>query len=111
MADARVTAAEAQGRRKSLLQGSPPTTDTDTETETETEIDTGYAELHCLSNFSFQRGASHPEELVERASRLGYAALAITDECSVAGVSRNWLTIVGVLASIAAGLLARSVAV
>ena len=88
MADARVTAAEAQGRRKSLLQGSPPTTDTDTETETETEIDTGYAELHCLSNFSFQRGASHPEELVERASRLGYAALAITDECSVAGVVR-----------------------
>ena len=48
----------------------------------------GYAELHCLSNFSFQRGASHPEELVERAYRLGYAGLAITDECSVAGVVR-----------------------
>ena len=48
----------------------------------------GYAELHCLTNFSFQRGASHPEELVERAYRLGYAALAITDECSVAGVVR-----------------------
>ncbi|CAM8670516.1 error-prone DNA polymerase [Comamonadaceae bacterium] len=47
-----------------------------------------YAELHCLSNFSFQRGASQPEELVERAHRLGYAALAITDECSVAGVVR-----------------------
>ena len=45
-----------------------------------------YAELHCLSNFSFQRGASHPEELVERAAALGYSALAITDECSVAGV-------------------------
>ena len=45
----------------------------------------GYAELHCLTNFSFQRGASTPEELVERAYQLGYAALAITDECSVAG--------------------------
>jgi len=48
----------------------------------------GYAELHCLSNFSFQRGASHPEELVARAHALGYAALAITDECSVAGMVR-----------------------
>lgn len=47
-----------------------------------------YAELHCLSNFSFQRGASQPEELVERAVALGYSALAITDECSVAGVVR-----------------------
>ena len=48
----------------------------------------GYAELHCLSNFSFQRGASHPQELVARAAELGYQALAITDECSVAGVVR-----------------------
>jgi error-prone DNA polymerase len=47
-----------------------------------------YAELHCLSSFSFQRGASKPEELVERAVALGYHALAITDECSVAGVVR-----------------------
>ena len=47
-----------------------------------------YAELHALSNFSFQRGASHAEELVERAQSLGYTALAITDECSVAGVVR-----------------------
>src|SRR5688500_9453501 len=47
-----------------------------------------YAELHCLSNFSFLRGASHPQELVERAHKLGYSALAITDECSVAGVVR-----------------------
>lgn len=47
-----------------------------------------YAELHCLSNFSFLRGASTAEELVSRASQLGYAALAITDECSVAGVVR-----------------------
>src|SRR5881397_3189087 len=47
-----------------------------------------YAELHCLTNFSFQRGASHPEELVARAKELGYSALAITDECSLAGVVR-----------------------
>ncbi|MGV3591961.1 MAG: PHP domain-containing protein, partial [Gammaproteobacteria bacterium] len=47
-----------------------------------------YAELHCLTNFTFLRGASHPDELVTRASELGYAALAITDECSVAGVVR-----------------------
>ncbi|WP_198972669.1 error-prone DNA polymerase [Xylophilus sp. ASV27] len=50
-----------------------------------------YAELHCLTNFSFQRGASHPHELVERAQALGYSALAITDECSVAGVVRAHL--------------------
>jgi error-prone DNA polymerase len=47
-----------------------------------------YAELHCRSNFSFLTGASHPEELVARAHELGYAALAITDECSLAGVVR-----------------------
>ncbi|HET9403477.1 MAG TPA: error-prone DNA polymerase [Burkholderiales bacterium] len=47
-----------------------------------------YAELHCLSNFSFLRGASHPHELVEKAHELGYSALAITDECSIAGVVR-----------------------
>ena len=47
-----------------------------------------YAELHCLSNFSFLRGASHPEELVTRAHALGYEALALTDECSLAGVVR-----------------------
>ena len=45
-----------------------------------------YAELHCVSNFTFLRGASHPRELVETASTLGYTALAITDECSLAGV-------------------------
>ncbi len=50
-----------------------------------------YAELHCISNFSFLRGASHPEELVDRARELGYAALAITDECSLAGVVRAHL--------------------
>ena len=47
-----------------------------------------YAELHCLSNFTFLRGASHPEELVKRAQELGYRALALTDECSLAGVVR-----------------------
>ena len=47
-----------------------------------------YAELHCLSNFTFLRGASHPEELVERAAHLGYRALALTDECSLAGIVR-----------------------
>ena len=47
-----------------------------------------YAELHCRSNFSFLCGASHPEELVARAQALGYSALAITDECSLAGVVR-----------------------
>jgi len=45
-----------------------------------------FAELHCTSNYSFLRGASHPEELVERAAQLGYAAIAITDECSFAGL-------------------------
>jgi len=47
-----------------------------------------YAELHCLSNFSFLRGASHAEELIAQAKELGYTALAITDECSLAGVVR-----------------------
>jgi len=50
-----------------------------------------YAELHCLSNFSFLRGASHPEELVEQAAAQGYGALALTDECSLAGVVRAHL--------------------
>jgi error-prone DNA polymerase len=50
-----------------------------------------YAELHCVSNFTFLRGASHPQELVERASILGYSAIAITDECSVAGVVRAYM--------------------
>src|SRR6185437_15261465 len=47
-----------------------------------------YAELHCLTNFTFLRGASHPHELVGQAVELGYEALAVTDECSVAGVVR-----------------------
>ncbi len=47
-----------------------------------------YAELHALSNFTFLRGASHPEELVETAAALGYDALAITDECTMSGIVR-----------------------
>ena len=47
-----------------------------------------YAELHALSNFTFLRGASHPEELVETAVALGYEALAITDECTMSGIVR-----------------------
>ena len=48
----------------------------------------GYAELHCRSQFDFLRGASHPAELIQRAARLRYAAMALTDECSLAGVVR-----------------------
>jgi error-prone DNA polymerase len=47
-----------------------------------------YAELHCCSSFSFLKGASFPEELVEGAVAQEYTALAITDECSMAGVVR-----------------------
>ncbi|WP_204280800.1 error-prone DNA polymerase [Pseudomonas frederiksbergensis] len=49
-----------------------------------------YAELHCLSNFSFQRGASSALELFQRAKHQGYQALAITDECTLAGIVRAW---------------------
>jgi error-prone DNA polymerase len=48
-----------------------------------------YAELRTLSNFSFLKAASWPEELVKRAKALGYAAIAITDECSMAGIVRG----------------------
>jgi error-prone DNA polymerase len=47
-----------------------------------------YVELHTLSNFSFLRGASQPEELVTQAKALNYRGLALTDECSLAGVVR-----------------------
>ncbi|WP_336874093.1 PHP domain-containing protein, partial [Pseudomonas juntendi] len=49
-----------------------------------------YAELHCLSNFSFQHGASSADELFRRAKEQGYQALAITDECTLAGIVRAW---------------------
>src|ERR1700719_2199240 len=50
----------------------------------------GYAELLCCSNFTFQHGASHAQELVRRAKDLGYAAIAITDECTLAGIVRAY---------------------
>jgi len=49
---------------------------------------TPYAELVCTSNFTFLNGASHPQELVTRAAELGYKAIALTDECSLAGIVR-----------------------
>jgi error-prone DNA polymerase len=57
-----------------------------------------YAELHALSDFSFQRGASSARELFERAKEVGYTALTITDECSLSGIVR------GLEASIETGL-------
>ncbi|MEI7297037.1 error-prone DNA polymerase [Paraburkholderia tropica] len=47
-----------------------------------------YAELQCFSNFSFLRGASHADDIAARAAQLGYSAIAVTDECSLAGVVR-----------------------
>ena len=47
-----------------------------------------FAELHAVSSFTFLRGASHPEELIQHARELGYSALALTDECSVTGIVR-----------------------
>ena len=59
----------------------PPANDGDTPAP-------AYAELHALSDFSFQRGASNARELFERAKGIGYSALAITDECSLSGIVR-----------------------
>lgn len=52
------------------------------------EVLPAYAELHCLSDFSFLRGASSADALFARAAQCGYEALAITDECSLAGIVR-----------------------
>src|SRR5690554_6350508 len=49
-----------------------------------------FAELHCRSNFTFLGAGSSPQEMVTQAAALGYQAIAITDECSVAGVVRAW---------------------
>ncbi len=49
-----------------------------------------YAELVCISNFTFLNGASHPQELIARAAELGYEAIALTDECSLAGIVRAY---------------------
>ena len=51
-----------------------------------------FAELYCRSCFSFLTGASHPDELLTQAASLGYTALAITDECSLAGMVRAYAT-------------------
>ncbi|MES2673779.1 MAG: error-prone DNA polymerase [Pseudomonadota bacterium] len=45
-----------------------------------------YAQLHTTTNFTFLTGASHPPDYIQRANELGYDALAITDECSLAGI-------------------------
>jgi len=66
---------------------SPPTPTTPSATPSSTLLP-AYAELQCLSNFSFLRGAAWPQDLVARAQALGYEALALTDECSVAGAVR-----------------------
>jgi error-prone DNA polymerase len=50
-----------------------------------------YFELHCKTNFSFLEGASHPDELVAEAARLGYAGMAVTDRNSLAGAVRAHL--------------------
>ena len=50
-----------------------------------------FAELHCRSAFTFLVGASQPEDLARRAAAKMYSALALTDECSVAGVVRAHL--------------------
>ena len=55
-----------------------------------TQTEQQFAELHCYSNFTFLKAASHPEELVRAAFQQNYQALAITDECSLAGVVRAW---------------------
>lgn len=49
-----------------------------------------YAELHCLSHYSFLRSAAYPDELIATAEELGYQAIAITDECSMAGIVRAY---------------------
>ena len=49
---------------------------------------TNYAELQCTSNFSFLRGASHPEEIAMQAKHLGLSAIAVTDRNTLAGVVR-----------------------
>ena len=84
--------AQAAYRRASKVRRLRPSRDDEPASDDtrRTASASAYAELHCLTHFSFQRGASSPEELVRRAWALGYTALAITDECSVAGVVRAW---------------------
>ena len=80
----------ARVRSSKIAQSSPLTPTLSPERARGRGRERTYAELHCLSNFSFQRGASSAQELFERAKKLGYGALAITDECSLAGIVRAW---------------------
>ena len=50
-----------------------------------------FAQLHTTTNFTFLTGASHPAEYIERAYELGYEAIAITDECSLAGIVKAFV--------------------
>lgn len=50
-----------------------------------------YAHLFATSNFTFLTGASHPQELVYQAAELGYDSIAITDECSLAGIVKAFV--------------------
>ncbi|WP_417690898.1 error-prone DNA polymerase [Pseudidiomarina sp.] len=56
--------------------------------------------LNCVTNYSFLYGAAHPHEYIERAVQLDYQALAITDECSVAGVVRAFVAMKAVTADL-----------
>src|SRR5215212_6815202 len=56
--------------------------------ETFAPSDCAYAELDVTTNFTFLHGASHPDELVLQAARLGYRAIAVTDTNTLAGVVR-----------------------
>lgn len=95
MSDTTIDLAERRRRRDALkaatVEGTPPQSAAASglpDGGPAPQPECAYAELHCLSDFSFQRGASSASELFERAKKLGYAALAITDECSLAGIVR-----------------------
>lgn len=51
-------------------------------------IEMEYAELQITTNFSFLRGGSHPEEIIDAAVALGYKAIAVTDRNTLAGIVR-----------------------
>ena len=51
-----------------------------------------YVPINTRSNYSFLKGASHPQELIERAAKLGFKAIALTDECSLAGIVKAHIT-------------------
>ena len=74
--------------KRARIAGAAQASETTAATSRVAAIIPCYAELHCKTNFSFLEGASHPDELVARAAELGYAALAITDRNSLAGVVR-----------------------